>query len=373
VVLALSLPVVLTLTASPARAGEPAAASPWEFRALAGAGLDANPHGEVDLGLRRGAWSAELFTDTLDLRWQPTLPRGRAWLGLRGQGFAGAMLITPYELPATRALSLASVAVDGGAMGWLPAGFYAGGGGRASVLSFGPRPDTQVPIPGAHLVAGPFAGLGWWTQVAQAELRVGTDFVAPVTPPSAADAVALEAAFGPQGAVGGPLEPWAEFEARWRSRAFVAPRMELRAGASSGKGAATTFRAGGSMPYQVPLVGYGWSSQWLTAYAAARAGVFVGSADAAPGSGVGAESVAAPSSAVRGRVGVVADALVGNKLPNEAGAVELGAGLAAGVRWRRAWLVGEGGCAFLEGTPPGSCAGMVRLGVDWLPVRGARP
>lgn len=355
---------LLTFAAGPARA-EPGA---WELRALGGAGLDAQSHGEVDLGVRNGAFSAELFTDTLDLRWQPQLPRGRAWLAARGVGFAGAMMITPYELPDTVALTHALATVEGGAMGWLPRGFYGGGGGRASVLAFGARDTTTIPVPVPELVAGPLAGLGWWSPLAQAELRAGVDFAQPLEASPEGDEAALQAAFGEGGAVGAAVQPWAELDARWRSRATVAPRVALRAGWSEGRGAATSFRAGGSMPYQVPVVGDGWSSEWLTRYAALRAGLFVGSPDAAPGSGVGAESVGAPTSAVKGRIGVVSDAIVGSELPDERSEMNAGAGLAGGLRWRRAWLVGEGGCTLLAAPSATGCAGMVRLGVDWFPV-----
>jgi hypothetical protein len=360
----LVLPAALAL-APAAHAATPAR---WEFRTLAGAGLDANPHGELDVGLRSGAFSAELFTDTLDLRWQPQLPRGRAWLAARGVGFAGAMLITPYDQPDSVALMHSLAVLEGGALGWLPHGFYAGGGGRAAVLAFGERETTAIPVPVSEFVGGPLVAAGWWSPGAQAELRGGVDFAAPLASTSEAELATLEAAFGENGAVGAAVQPWAEVEARWRSRAFVAPRVELRGGWSEGRGAATSFRAGGSMPYQVPLVGYGWSSQWLTAYGAARAGLFVGSADAAPGSGVGAEMVGEPTNRLRGRIGVVADVLAGQELPREEATVEAGLGLGGGLRWRRAWVVGEGGCSLLATPSPAECAGMIRLGVDWFPL-----
>jgi hypothetical protein len=78
--------------------------------------------------------------------------------------------------------------------------------------------------------------------------------------------------------------------------------------------------------------------------------------------------VGEPTNRLRGRIGVVADVLAGQELPREEATVEAGLGLGGGLRWRRAWVVGEGGCSLLATPSPAECAGMIRLGVDWFPL-----
>lgn len=68
-----------------------AISAPVELRALAGAQIDSDSHGEFDVGVRSGPWSAELYTDTLDLRWSPAHEHGRSWVAARAEYPVNAM------------------------------------------------------------------------------------------------------------------------------------------------------------------------------------------------------------------------------------------------------------------------------------------
>ena len=356
--------------------------SPLQVRAIAGALVERQSHGEVDLGLRSGPWSAELYTDTLDLRWAPEFPGGRAWLDVRAAGFASGLMITPWfeDAPAPdMALVAWSVGPEVGAVAHLPRGLWAGGGAGLRVLGFGARDETVVPVPGVWLSGGPFAAVGWWGRPATLQLRGGVDFAAEVV-----DAPG-DTTWGLHGPVAAPVAPWVDGELVFRPRWFVAPRAELRAGWSSGRGAATAFRIGGSMPYQVPLTGYGWSRWWVSRYAAARVAFQVGHADAAPGSGVGGQPVEATARVVV-RGGLVADAVVSTGIegfpgcpPSEweacdqrftADRADLGVGAQLAARYQHGWLQLEAGYG-LGSAQAGIDATtlLVRVGVDWVPLR----
>jgi len=359
-------------------------ASPVQVRALVGALVERQSHGEVDVGVRSGPWSAELYTDTLDLRWAPELPGGRAWLDLRAAGFASGLMITPWfgDEPAPELAVVAwSVGPEVGAVAHLPRGVWVGGGAGARVLGFGPREQTVVPVPGLWLSGGPFAAAGWWGRPATLQVRGGVDFAAEVV-----DAPA-DSTWGLNGPVAAPVSPWVDGELVWRPRWFVAPRAEVRAGWSAGRGAATAFRVGGSMPYQVPLTGYGWSRLWVSRFAAARVAVLVGHADAAPASGVGAQPVES-SSRVVVRGGLVADAVVSTGVEGFPGCppsewvgcdqrhttdrADVGVGAQLAGRYRHGWVQLEAG--YGVGSGQGGLDAttlMVRAGVDWVPLRKA--
>lgn len=359
-----------------------ATAAPLEARALAGALVEVQSHGEVDLGLRSGPWSATLHTDTLDLRWSPEAARGRATVGLRGEALVAGLMPTPWGPlgpDPDRALFASYVGPDLGAARYLPAGLWVGAGGRAHLWAFGATPTTTVPVPGPHLVAGVHGEAGWWRREASVLLRGGVDGVAPLGEPGT-DA----GAWGLEGPVGEAVAPWADAELRWRPRWIVAPRAEARLGTSDGRGAALAYRVGGTMPYGVPLAGHGWARYLARDYVAARLGVYVGSPDAAPGSGVGAEPVDVPADGrPRARLGVYAD---GVALREAAGRVDPddgvrhatvpvgGLAVAGGLRVRRGWVVAEGGWGLgtgLQGLAATTL--MVRAGLDWSPIGKRAP
>ena len=43
----------------------------WQWRADAGGQIDPSSHAVIDLGLRRGDWSLDFYTDTLEARYAP--------------------------------------------------------------------------------------------------------------------------------------------------------------------------------------------------------------------------------------------------------------------------------------------------------------
>lgn len=124
-------------------------ASELEWRAALGGQLDADSHGIADVGVRSGELSAELLTDTLDLRWSPEGDRGRAWVALRGEAGAAGLFISPWQdgAPApTSALTSFYAGVEGGAVRYLPQGFYGGAQASARYQGFGARGETTVEV-----------------------------------------------------------------------------------------------------------------------------------------------------------------------------------------------------------------------------------
>ena len=89
------------------------AAAPWTWHAEGGGQVDSDPHGVVNAGVASGAFALELGTDTLEVWWRPERSSGRAWLGLRTQGYASQMFIS--RLPKVTRPMIA--AVDGLAVG----------------------------------------------------------------------------------------------------------------------------------------------------------------------------------------------------------------------------------------------------------------
>ncbi len=345
----------------------PADARPIEIRALAGALVEVQTHGEADFGVRRGPWSAELYTDTLDLHWSPDFECGRGWVDVRAEGAVAGLMLTPWsgDAPAPgNALLASAIGPDAGLVRYLPGGFYVGTQASARIWLFGATPTTSVPVPSPHLIAGPAAYVGWWTPAGAVLASGGADLVDALGPE------VTDPAWGAAGAVGAPVQPWLTLEAKWHPRWFVSPRLELRIGESQGKGAATAFRIGGGMPYGVPIVGYGWARLWAKDYEAGRVGVYVGSPDAAPGSGVGDEGVNRPADGKpRLRFGAVGDAVSWTAYATGATQVDAGVGLNGGLRVRRTWAQVEGGYGLLAGQPGlDAFTFMARVGLDWAPV-----
>ena len=225
---------------------------PWEIRAALGGEFNPSSHGVADLGVRRGPWSAQLLTDTLDLRWEPEGDRGRAWVAARAEFGAAGLMISPWlnGAPApTDALTASYAGLEGGALRYLPAGLYAGGQGWARLAWFG--------VPEGSLRADPYPEtwvraetvLGWWRPGGHIQAFVGLDVVID------------------------DLEPHATLDAAWTPPWTVVPIAELRACQAEDQGLLQLSRVGGLNPYVVPLAGAGWGEWWVEDYAAARLGV----------------------------------------------------------------------------------------------------
>lgn len=243
-----------------------------EWQATFGGQIDADSHGDVNLGVRAGDFTVALRTDAPELRWDPSGDHGRAWVDLRGHGFAAAMLISPWTDGAPdpdRALSAASAGGEAGALRYGRGGLY--GGGRASVdrVFFGEMARTTASVPADRTVAVADLLGGLYRDELQGWLRVGVDLQAGegVTEPTALHA-AGELGWLPQWAVG-PLT--------------LAPRVELWAGWGHHQDFLTKTRLGGLNPWVVPLAGAAWAEFWVEDYAVARLGPTVGLGGAGEG------------------------------------------------------------------------------------------
>ena len=221
------------------------AADPWEARFDAGAEIGASSFGVVDVAVKKGPWSAALYTDTLDLRYAPEGEHGRAWVGLRTSTFAAGLLILPWEDGAPvpeKALGAGYTGPVGGGFRYLPHGLYAGASGSAHLWWFYAEAPPPTPVGTADAV------LGWWKPWGNAELQAGTDV-------------------DPSGWM-----PHARVTARLQRPLGVSPLVELRAGAASGQNALTFTRLGGLSPYVVPLAGAAIAEFRVEDYAAVRLG-----------------------------------------------------------------------------------------------------
>jgi hypothetical protein len=351
-----------------------------EIRFLAGGQIDADSHGEVDVGVRSGAFSAELFTDTLDLRWSPSGDQGRQWVNVRGQGFAGAMMISPWtagEPDPTRALILQIASVESGLIRYGPHGLYGGAQISARALHFVAREETDFDAPSPHFVGGASAIGGFWSPALSAYATIGVEGVVPFSASTAPSWML------PYGAVGAEWVPSAAVEVQADPRWWLSPIAEVRAGYAEGAGAALAYRLGGQMPYVVPIAGAAWGEFWARDYAAARLGLAVGSADAQSGSGSGARTVATPTDGklrVRGKILIdlayfhafAIGAWGTEPFVASVFAPQFEVGTAARLELRRKawWLLVEGGFLPTANRPlhQPALSGMFRFGVDWSPL-----
>jgi hypothetical protein len=224
-----------------------------ETRYMVGASIDPAPHGVLDLGIRKNDWSAQILTDTLDLRWAPESDRGRAWVAVRGEYSAVALLHSPWdngEPAPEQGFAGAYVGGEGGAVRYLSRGFYAGASGFGYYTSFSATPNTEVEVPAPTPWLGVDGVFGWWSPHTHAWARLGLqhDQLGEVVQPHAHLTVTSAA------------------EKRWGHRA------ELRAGWASGQSVLTSTRVGGLNPYVVPIAGAGWAEWWAESYAVARLG-----------------------------------------------------------------------------------------------------
>ena len=228
----------------------------WQWRAAFGGELNSAPHAVVDLGVRKGPLSAQILTDTLDVRYEPGYETWRWWVGGRFEVGAAGPLASRWSDGAPDASSsfLASyVGVDTGVVTYLPAGFYVGGEASVRGYTFGHLDPTMIPVPDETLVVSPALLLGWWQPWARFELRGGAD----VQPSIVAPRLAAEAVLQPD----------------W----WLAPLWEIRAGWAKDQDLITLTRLGGLNPYVVPLAGTGWAEFYVEKYAATRVGVSLSS------------------------------------------------------------------------------------------------
>ncbi|MCA9490594.1 MAG: hypothetical protein KC621_11755 [Myxococcales bacterium] len=228
--------------------------APIEWRAAAGAELETDSHGILDLGVRSGDWSAQLFTDTLDLRWEHAYGRGKVSVGLRGAGFAAGMFISPYTAGAPdrdRAQLVQYVGPDVLAQRWLGHGWYAGGEGFARAHHFTPMGDATLVVPDTVWLRGDAVIGGWFADGARSvRASMGVDV----------------------STVDGRISPHAAGEARARLEAEVAPFGELRAAWAEDADDLLATRLGGMTPYHVPVAGLAWAEVWAQDLVAARLG-----------------------------------------------------------------------------------------------------
>ncbi|GDX83685.1 hypothetical protein LBMAG42_54960 [Deltaproteobacteria bacterium] len=336
-------------------------AEPLHVRGSGGFQADGGGHGEFDFGVYKDAWTAELYTDTLQVEVRPKVARGWLWTKARAEGAAAGLMISPWTdgLPdPTRARLVSTVGAEAGR------GFaIQNGPGFTGILVlrgvfFDAVDGSMATIPGATLVETLDFGAYWRPdrqETLEFSLRAGVDYSAGLDAPLSE-------------VVGAPVSPHALAELRWRPRWLVSPRVELRAGAAEGQGEFLRTRLGGDMPYQVPIAGAAWSEFWVEDYAAARLGVSVGSADAAPQSGAGNEYPAGanlPNLGLRARGTLFVDLATFDDTP-----LAWGVGGRAEVRLNRWWTQLELGWGGGVPRPEGvvALAGMVRVGVDWTPL-----
>ncbi|MBM4366604.1 MAG: hypothetical protein FJ102_10355 [Deltaproteobacteria bacterium] len=357
-----------------------ALAGPVEWRALGGTQVDADSHGEVDLGLRSGPWVGEIYTDTLDLRWAPTWDRGRAAIGVRAEAFAAGLLVTPWshgDPDPARELT-ASYAGPQASMAWyLPRGGWVGVDAHARYWSFGATDSTEIDVPVPHLSARGALQGGVWTPGIELLAEAGLYWAMPL-------AEGTTYVQGPEGssiaqAVGNGISPFGRLYARAQADAQVAPGIEVRAGHAPDVGAVYAERVGGQMPYVVPLAGAAWGEFWAESYVATRLSLSLGDADAAPASGANArERDVSRQERWMQRYTLALD--IASVLPifhdwpyDPYGMVvlleptwnpaELGLAARAELRRGRGWLQAEAG---LSPTLDHSAAsGLLRLGIDW--------
>lgn len=233
---------------------------PIEFRAAAGGQFEAESHGLVDLAVRRGPWSATLFTDTLDLRWSPGFARGRAEVGFRAGAFAGDMWITPWTDGApddARKQWVASVGPDALAQRWLANGWYLEGFGAARFVSY--RALEAFEVEDMLQLRGEASIGGWFDQGAlSVRMTGGLDELVSETSRTA---------------------PHATFSAALAPRGRFRPIGEAHAGVASGQDDRIATRLGGLTPYHVPLAGAAWAEFWVEDYATVRTGLEIAPGD----------------------------------------------------------------------------------------------
>ncbi len=203
-----------------------------------GGDISVDGHGDVNISLAQGPWSVALQTDTVDLRWAPTQPRGRAWVGLRFASFAAQMVISPWSEGAPNpaaALNGMYAGLDAGKIWYFSQGTYGGLTFTGRWYRFSGRENTEIAVPEARWVLTPLAVLGWWSPEAELRLSLGADFEA-------------------RG-----VAPQLSFYGKWAPSGRIMPELAVQAQVAEGQDWLTTPRIGGLNPYVVPLAGAAWA------------------------------------------------------------------------------------------------------------------
>ncbi|MEL6344669.1 MAG: hypothetical protein AAFV53_16250 [Myxococcota bacterium] len=228
--------------------GAQAMADEWHISG--GGEFNARAIGVMNAGYRTERWSVQLFTDTVEVRTDRELDRGRFWVAGRLEAIAAGLLNSPWMdgAPALeQAVNAGYAGVEGGWQRYLPWGFYVGVQGFARYYFFFEAPTTTVSVPAPRERLQGEVVLGWWTEQVQASLTAGGQI-----------------SQGPQPHIRGQLSgrmPWT-----------VSPTGSLLMGWGSDQDFLTRTRLGGLNPYVVPLAGAGWAEFLVEDYAAIRLG-----------------------------------------------------------------------------------------------------
>lgn len=228
-----------------------------EWRAGGGAQLETAGHGLADLGYRSGGWSAELYTETLDLRYERSFSRGKVVVGGRAGAFGGGMWLTPWTAGAPdldRIQFCTSAGPDLTAQRWLGGGAFLGATVSSRGQWFTPGERATLRVDNVWWTRAD-AGFGWWVDDGRRTFW-------------AAGGVDWTEAF----AGGSRLSPHAFAQGTWTVDADVAPVVEARAGWAANADDVVATRLGGMTPYHVPLAGAAWAEFWVEDYAALRLG-----------------------------------------------------------------------------------------------------
>lgn len=223
-----------------------------EWRVAAGAQIDSDSHGLVDVAAAGGPWSASLYTDTVQLRWAPEHVSGRHWVALQAEAAAAGLVISPWTNGApdpSRALVGSTAGVEGGSLRYGPHGLYGGASLALTQWVFGRKSAATTSMPPSDRAIGVADALGgWWRPWTDGWLRAGLD--------------------GQLGQVEAHAHLTARLHPDWR----VAPLVECRAGAATDVDEVTATRLGGLVPHVVPVAGAAWAEWWVEDYAAIRVG-----------------------------------------------------------------------------------------------------
>ena len=229
-----------------------AAPATTEWRWAVGAQVDPASHGIVDLGIRYRGFSAQVLTDTLDLRFRHRVPQGEWQFGARLALFGAELLFSPWEnnAPAPEeALRAGYLGADISRAWWFSDGRYIGLSSELRHYTFGAWRESTRDIPDATLRARTGVKLGIWRRDLQTEILVGH--------------LIEEARHG------GWIE--ARLESPPGPGWGLANRTHL--GWSTGLTRLSRFRLGGLNPYVVPFGGLGWAQYWVERYVVQRLGV----------------------------------------------------------------------------------------------------
>ena len=239
-----------------------AAEPSWEYKVLAGGEISEATHGVFNLGIKYGDLTAELHTDTLELRWDKELGFGRSWIGARFAAFAAELFIAPWKngsYAPERGVRAMYGELSSGYVHYLPKHFYAGIQVEARRYQFaasGAAVTTEdIPADTFRLKSTTF--VGYWTKPLKARLQGGIEYLTDAQE---------------------DITPWFQGELLYHPNTWLlTPFTELRAGLLVSESGSSSpiigFRVGGMNPYVIPVAGWSWAEAWAQYYAASRVGM----------------------------------------------------------------------------------------------------